>query len=128
MTKYELGKWDLTELARNSKSPEFANKLDVINKKSQEFEKLRTKLTPSISAKSFLSILNKIEDISEKTSIVGGYASLSYAADTQSDENTALMSKVTKIASDIENRILFFDLWWKRKNKHIPWLEKLIRI
>ena len=20
------------------------------------------------------------------------------------------------------------DLWWKRKNEHIPWLEKLIRI
>jgi hypothetical protein len=20
------------------------------------------------------------------------------------------------------------DLWWKRKNEHIPWLEKLIRV
>ncbi len=20
------------------------------------------------------------------------------------------------------------DIWWKRRNKHIPWLEKLIRL
>ena len=44
---------------------------------------------------------------------IGGYASLSYSSDTQSDEATSLMTKMSKLGSDISNKILFFDLWWK---------------
>ncbi len=46
-------------------------------------------------------------------SIIGGYASLSYSANTQSDEATSLMTMMSKLGSDISNKILFFDLWWK---------------
>ena len=48
-------------------------------------------------------------------STVGGYASLSYAANTQSDEATSLMTRMSKLGSDISNQVLFFDLWWKQK-------------
>jgi len=47
-------------------------------------------------------------------SIIGGYSSLVYAADTQSDEATSLLTKMNKLGADISNQILFFDLWWKR--------------
>ena len=33
--------------------------------------------------------------------------------DTQSDEATSLMTRMSKLGSDISNKILFFDLWWK---------------
>ncbi|MDX1596482.1 MAG: M3 family oligoendopeptidase, partial [Nitrosopumilaceae archaeon] len=42
-------------------------------------------------------------------------ASLSYASDTQSDEATALLTRMSKLGSEISNKILFFDLWWKRE-------------
>jgi oligoendopeptidase F len=66
-----------------------------------------------MSSKNFMKILHDLEDISEKMSLIGGYASLSYSANTQSDEATSLMTRISKLGSDISNKILFFDLWWK---------------
>src|SRR6267378_2122723 len=51
---------------------------------------------------------------SEKFSKVSGYASLEYSADTQSDEATSLLTRMTKLGSQIENRTLYFDQWWKK--------------
>ena len=51
----------------------------------------------------------------EKSSVIGGYASLRYSEDTQSDEATTLLTRISKFGSDIENRLLFFDLWWKKQ-------------
>ena len=43
-----------------------------------------------MSSKKFMSILQDVEKISENMSKIGGYASLSYSSDTQSDEATSL--------------------------------------
>jgi len=56
-----------------------------------------------------------VENIAEKSSVIGGYASLRYSENTQSDEATALLTRISKFGSDIENRLLFFALWWKRQ-------------
>ncbi|MBT8242817.1 MAG: M3 family oligoendopeptidase, partial [Nitrosopumilus sp.] len=66
------------------------------------------------------------EEISENMSKVGGYASLAYSSDTQSDEATSLMTKMSKLGSEISNKILFFDLWWKTQvdNKNAKRLMK----
>lgn len=114
MTKYVTGKWDLSGLVSNPKSPAFAKQILQVENKSKQFEKIKTKLDPKISVKKFLEILKQLEDIYEKMSYIGGYASLNYAADTQSDEATSLVTKMNKLGADISNQTLFFDLWWKR--------------
>ncbi len=113
MSKYQLGEWDLTELVKNPKSPAFQKQILELEKQAKKFEKIKSKLDPKISSKKFMSILKEIEEISEKMSKIGGYASLSYSSDTQSDEATSLMTKMSKLGSEISNKILFFDLWWK---------------
>lgn len=113
MSEYKLAKWDLSELARDSKSPEFQKQIQELEKMALSFEKIKTKLDPKMSSKKFMEILKQVEIISEKMSKIGGYASLSYSSDTQSDEATSLMTKMSKLGSDISNKILFFDLWWK---------------
>lgn len=115
MEQYKLGKWDLSEITKDPKSPEFQKKINEIQLLSQKFEKIKTELNPKISSKNFKKILQNLEDISEKMSLIGGYASLSYSANTQSDEATSLMTMMSKLSSDISNKILFFDLWWKTK-------------
>lgn len=115
MTKYELGTWDLKGLVANPKSPAFEKQIQVVKKKSKEFEKIKSKLNPKISSKNFLAILHDLEDLGEKLSIIGGYASLTYAENTQSDEATSLLTRMTKLGSDISNQTLFFDLWWKKE-------------
>ena len=113
MTTYSLGKWDLSELADDPKSSSFHKDIKNLEKIAIKFEKRKNRLNPKMSSRTFSDILRELEDISENMSKIGGYASLAYAADTQSDETTSLMTKISKLGSEISNKILFFDLWWK---------------
>jgi len=113
MAEYQLGKWDLSELAKNPKSGEFRKQIKELEEQAKKFEKIKTALDPKMSSRKFLGILRQVEEISEKMSKIGGYASLSYSSDTQSDEATSLMTMMSKLGSEISNKILFFDLWWK---------------
>lgn len=114
MNKYELGTWNLKGLVANPKSPAFEKQIQLVERKAKQFEKIKSKLNPKISSKKFLGILHELEELDEKMSMIGGYASLTYSGDTQSDEATSLLTRMTKLGSDISNRTLFFDLWWKR--------------
>ncbi len=113
MPEHNLGKWDLSELAKDPKSPAFQKQIQELERQSEKFEKIKSKLDPKMSSEKFMNILHQVEEISEKMSKIGGYASLSYSSDTQSDEATSLMTKMSKLGSEISNKILFFDLWWK---------------
>ena len=115
MQYFDLREWDLSELVKNHKSHQFTKKIQNIEEKAKSFEKNRVYLKHDISQQKFFSILKELEDLSMKISIVGGYASLTYSTNTQSDEATTLLSRITKLGSDIENRTLFFDQWWKKQ-------------
>lgn len=115
MPRFELGEWNLGELVKNHKSPQFTKQLQIIENKVKSFEKNKSQLKSTISSQKFFKILKDLEDISEQISIVGGYASLAYSANTQSDEATTLLTRMTKLGSEIENRTLFFDQWWKKQ-------------
>ena len=114
MNKYELGTWNLKGLVANPKSHAFEKQIQLVERKAKQFEKIKSKLNPKISSKKFIEILHELEELDEKMSIIGGYASLTYSGDTQSDEATSLLTRMTKLGSEISNRTLFFDLWWKR--------------
>ena len=86
MSQYQVGKWDLSELAKNPKSPEFQKQIKDLENQAKKFEKIKTKLNSKMTSKQFKIILQQVEEISHKMSKIGGYASLSYSSDTQSDE------------------------------------------
>ncbi len=110
---YKHGRWNITELVGETKQSALETQIQHLQKRVKMFEKTRSWLKPNISSQKFAKILSQMEQISEEMSRIGGYASLSYAADTQSDEATSLLRKITKLSADINNRILFFELWWK---------------
>ncbi len=112
---YTQSKWSLQELVPDHKSPEFAKQIIALREKVQNFEKIKDILRPDIQFQEFFATIKNIEEISEDISRLTGYASLLYAANTQSDEATSLLTKMTKLGSEIENKTLFFDLWWKRQ-------------
>ena len=115
MVRYELGKWNLDELVKNPTRLTIDKKLTAIEKKTKKFTSVKKNLSPNISSTKFLKLLHGIEQISEKSGIIGGYSSLRYSENTQSDEATSLLTRISKFSSEIENRLLFFDLWWKKK-------------
>jgi len=113
--RHKLGKWNLDELVKNPTRAVFDQKLAKIESNAKRFEKIKKSLNPKVSSGKFLRLLRDIENITEKSSVIGGYASLRYSENTQSDEATSLLTRISKFGSDIENRLLFFDLWWKKQ-------------
>lgn len=110
----KAGAWDLSGLVKDPASDDFKQFLDSIENKVSDFESNKNKLKPEIPAADFESMLHAIEDIYEKVSIASGYAHLRYYANTSSNEASALVTRMEKTAADIGNRLIFFDLWFKK--------------
>ena len=114
LLKLKTGTWDLSELVKNHKDDQFSSFLSSIDEKVKQFENKRSILKPEISIKNFLELIKDSEDISEKLGIVLGYAHLKYAENTSSNEAASLMTKMNIYATEISNKLLFFDLWFKK--------------
>ena len=115
MKNYRKGIWDLNDLVKNPNRQTFDRKIREIEKQSEKFVKNKSQLKSNISSTKFLQLLHEIEDITEKSSKIGGYAGLKFSEDTQSDEATALLTRISQFGSTVENKLLFFDLWWKKQ-------------
>ena len=61
-----------------------------------------------------MKLIKESEEIAESLSYVAGYAHLKYAEDTSSNDIGALVTKVNIFSSEISNKLLFFDLWFKK--------------
>lgn len=112
----KAGAWDLSGLVKDPAGPAFAQFLDSIEEKVKAFEgSRRQSLRPDISAAEFEGAMHDLEDIYEKLSIAGGYAHMRYYGDTASNEASALVTRMDKMAAEAANRLLFFDLWFKKE-------------
>ncbi|MFL6484797.1 MAG: M3 family oligoendopeptidase [Nitrososphaera sp.] len=114
----KVGRWDITDLVKDPSSGEFSQFLGSIEEQVMQFEESRKILRPDISHEEFERLILMLESISEKVSIASSYAYLRYYADTSSNEASALVIKMEKLASEVSNRILFFDLWFKKEIDH----------
>ena len=114
----KVGQWDITDLIKDPSSEEFSQFLGSIEEQVVQFEGSRQLLHPNISSEEFEHLIHMLESISEKLSIASSYAYLRYYADTSSNEASALVIKMEKLASEISNRMLFFDLWFKKQIDH----------
>jgi oligoendopeptidase F len=110
----KIGAWDLSDLVKDPNSKEFEAFIKSIGDKASQIENKRKLLKNDISASDFQNIFYAIEDISEKISIAVGYAHLKYSADTSSNDAASLLTKMDLMAADIANRLLFFDLWFRK--------------
>jgi len=111
---HKVGRWNLSDLVRDHSGDEFAQFLKSIENELRLFESRRQSLRPDISGADFEELIHALESLSEKVSIASGYAHLWYYEDTSSNESSALVTKMEKMASEVGNRTLFFDLWFKK--------------
>jgi len=111
----KVGKWVLTDLVDDSLTTKSDRLVEKIKRKVKEFENNRVILKRDLDITIFKGLLNKIESILEDLSIVNSFAQLKYAADTSSNEAASLVLQTEKLSSEISNKILFFDLWFKKE-------------
>ncbi len=111
---YSQKRWNLSELISGGmESPELEAAFTGLEKLVAAFEALRPQLKADISVEEFLSIVRKLEEINLAGQKLGGFASLTFSGDTQSQAAQSLMQRVEQFFAEMENRTLFFTLWWK---------------
>lgn len=110
---YSVKKWNLGGLFSGFDSPELEAAFDQIEEQVTSFEGVRDKLKPDMEAETFLDIVRASEETARILNKAYAFAALSFAADTQDQNAQSLMGRVQQFAAEIQNRTLFFNLWWK---------------
>lgn len=105
--------WSLSDLFPGIDSPELGLAFERLEAQVAGFEEFRPELKSNIPTEKFLSIARESENIMRAGYRLYGFASLSFAANTQDQAAQALMGKVQQFFAELQNRILFFSLWWK---------------
>jgi len=113
---YSIKKWDLGELFPAIDSPELQAAFDNVEEQVTSFEGVRGKLRPDMEIENFLNVVRASEAITRTVNKVYSFAGLSFAADTQDQNAQSLMGRVQQFMAEIQNRMLFFGLWWKDLN------------
>lgn len=106
-------KWSLAELFSGYDSPELESAFDLVEELVTSFEGVRGKLKPGIEAGPFLEIVSASEALSRIVSKLYAFAALSFSADTQDQAAQTLVARMDQFTAEMQNRTLFFDLWWK---------------
>jgi len=110
---YTIKKWDLTQLYPGSDSAELQAAFDNVEEQVASFEGVRGKLNADMDAETFLEVVRASESLARIMNRVYAFAGLSFAEDTQNQNAQSLLGRVQQFAAEIQNRILFFNLWWK---------------
>ncbi len=118
---YDLSGWDLTELLPDTAEETIAARLTELEQEVSAFEAMRDQLS-GVSATQkngagpgldLIPFMQAIERISEQMYVLGAYGSLWFSADTQSEEALRYEGYMQQELTQLQNRVLFFDLWWK---------------
>jgi oligoendopeptidase F len=114
IASYKQKDWDLNELVSGGMgSPELEAAFKNLDQLVTAFETLRPQLSAAIAVEDFLGILRKLEEINLAANRLGSFASLSFSEDTQSQAAQSLMQRAEQFFAEMENRTIFFTLWWK---------------
>ncbi len=110
---YTQTRWSLADLYPSYDSPELERTFSEVEKKVAEFESLRPKLSPQISVPDFLDFVRRLEEVQDLGARLYAFAGLSFSANTQDQAAQTLLARVDQFLANMQNRTLFFNLWWK---------------
>lgn len=106
-------KWSLADLYPGFGSPELESAFDLIEEQVATFEGLRPHLRPDIPDERFLGVVSALEEMNRVANRLYAFAGLSFSADTQDQAAQSLQARIQQFLAEMENRTLFFNLWWK---------------
>jgi oligoendopeptidase F len=113
MTFYEPERWELDDLLPEPGTPEMAQYIEDAEVRLESFEARREDLSPELSAQAFEEILLLYEELYAGAATLSAYSYLWFSEDTSNQEALAFRARIDQFVADLENRTLFFTLWWK---------------
>jgi len=116
---YSQTRWSLDDLFPASNSKEMQAAFEKLQAYISAFEDRRQQLTTGITSVAFLDIIQQYEELNALAYRVSGFSSLNFAADTQDQAAQTFVARVDKFMAEIQNRTLFFSLWWKELDEGV---------
>ena len=110
---YTQKAWSLSDLFPAQQSPEMEAAFAEIEAQVNDFEAWRQELTSEISPEDFMKFVKSLEAGGLIANRVYSYAGLSFYGNTQDQTAQTFMARVEQFLAEIQNRTLFFSLWWK---------------
>ena len=110
---FEQTRWSLKALLSATAGPELDQVLADLEEAVVQLEASRDQLSPDISETDFVHLLTLVERIFALSHRPGAYGHLWFAEDTQNQDALAFRGRTEKLLTEIQNRTLFFTLWWK---------------
>jgi oligoendopeptidase F len=110
---YAPTKWSLNELYPSFDSPDLQAAFDNVEEQVMSFEGIRGKLQPDLDANQFLEFVRASEATARLINKIYAFTGLSFASNTQDEIAQTYMARVQQFAASMQNRTLFFSLWWK---------------
>src|SRR5512137_410748 len=112
-TSYVTGPWSLRELYPSLDAPQIQDDLQALEARVVAFEALRPTLDAALSEKPFVAALHAYDSLLRLLARLDAFADLLFAQDTQDAKIQAFRARVLQLVAEIDNRTLFFQLWWK---------------
>lgn len=109
----EPGRWSLQALLPATSGPELDRVLADLEEAVAGLEARRADLSPDLAEADFIQIMATVDKIAALSQRLGAYAYLWFSEDTQNQEALAFRGRMDKLLTDVQNRTLFFSLWWK---------------
>lgn len=111
---YQQGRWSLADLISSGDSAAIEEEFNTLRARIDAFAQgTRPKLSESLPEDAFQEIIQQYEDVYRQANHLIGFANLSFSADTQDQAAQTLMARVQQFAAEMQNQVLFFELWWK---------------
>ena len=109
-TGAESVRWDLTELFASPTDPEIEATLKAGLEDAQAFETDYKGKLASLAPSQFAEMMERLEDLQDRTSRPSMYASLLHTQDTASPANGRLLARVEEAGAERGRHLVFFNL------------------
>ncbi|MYH62268.1 MAG: M3 family oligoendopeptidase [Caldilineaceae bacterium SB0675_bin_29] len=122
--RYQMSGWDLTRLLPSDPeangsgpiAPSTAAVEELLGQLEESvaaFESLRDELSAQMDRARLIDAMQQYEEINTQAYRLFAYGSLWFSSDTQSPDALTYTNRMNQLHAEIENRMLFFNLWWK---------------
>ena len=111
---FQPQRWTLSDLLPEVGSQELESVIAEVDDRLRAFEARRDDLSPDMAAETFRDLLTHYEELYADASKLAAYSYLWFSEDTAGQERLAFRARAAQLVADLENRTLFFTLWWRQ--------------
>jgi oligoendopeptidase F len=110
--------WDLSPLIGGEDQSAVERMLEQATGRASDFADRYAGKLEELDAQALATAMRELEEINDLVGRAASYASLQFATDTADPARGALLQQVQERATEIETKILFFELEWAAVDDH----------